>query len=216
MFFSLTFSLKSTFYTYIIVLEKKSNNKRSVAKLLGEGGSKVFVKIYQFTFYVPVISRGTCSFIVFAWLAFVPAFSARTLIALQSKTWERENWSLRGAIVCPSICLSNSLALRLSLSVCLSLSLTFSVSVAKISAATVKFAVDFGSRSFGFLTRFQDCCLCVVALSLSSASTTVNLCRDVDTFDFSVHLGTPGNAEENNNSRSKTNFFFQFLAIYVC
>ena len=102
------------------------------------------------------------------------------------------------------------------------LSLTFSVSVslslacvAKISAATIYFAVSIGSCSFGILTRFQDCCLCVVALSLSSASTTVNLRRDVDTFDFSVHLDTPGNAEEN-NSRSKTNFSLQFLAIYVC
>ena len=53
-------------------------------------------------------------------------------------------------------------------------------------------------------------------MSLSSANTSVNLRRDVDTFDFSVYLATPGNAEENNNNRSKTNFSFQFIAIYVC
>ena len=115
--------------------------------------------------------------------------------------------------VCPSVCLS----------VCLSLSLTFSVSVsvylvcvAKISAATIYITVGVDSCSFGFLTRFQDCCLCVVALSLSIATANVNLRRDVDTFEFSVYLGTPCNAEENNNSRSKTNFSLQFLAIYVC
>ena len=88
--------------------------------------------------------------------------------------------------------------------------------VAKISAATIYFAVGLGSCSFGILTRFQDCCLSVFASSLSTATTSVHLPRDVDTIEFNVYLGTPGNTEENNNSRSKTNFSFQFIAIYVC
>ena len=88
--------------------------------------------------------------------------------------------------------------------------------VAKISAATIYFAVGIDSFIFGLLTRFQDCCLCVFALNLSTARTTVNLHRDGATFEYSLYLGTPGNTEENNNSRSKTNFSFQFIAIYVC
>ena len=87
--------------------------------------------------------------------------------------------------------------------------------VAKISAATIYFAVGIGSCIFGLLTRFQDCCLCVVAFSLSNATTTIKLERVSDTFEFSVYLATPSNTEEKHNSRSKTNFSFQSIAIYV-
>ena len=87
--------------------------------------------------------------------------------------------------------------------------------VAKISAATIYFAVGIGSCIFGLLTRFQDCCLCVVAFSLSNATTTIKLERVSATFEFSVYLATPSNTEEKHNSRSKTNFSFQSIAIYV-
>ena len=46
--------------------------------------------LLYFTFYVPVSSGGACFFIVWDWSAFVPAFNARALIALQSITCERE------------------------------------------------------------------------------------------------------------------------------
>ena len=87
--------------------------------------------------------------------------------------------------------------------------------VAKISAATTYFAICIGSCSFGILTRFQDCCLCVVAFSRSNATTTIKLERLSATFEFSVYLATPCNTEEKYNSRSKTNFSFQSIAIYV-
>ena len=64
--------------------------------------------------------------------------------------------------------------------------------VAKISAATIYFAVGIDSFVFDILTRFQDCCLCDVASRFGTATTSETL--DRDTADFIIHgpLDAPG------------------------